>query len=171
MHTSTYPVGATLCSAVECRAARGSGIRPGPDVGGLGRDNSEDTGHYYPHHRPVHHCDPWGFHLTNPQGTSWLLCVWICTLGIHSCAPKQTLGMPLQCLSISYAQFVSMSHEPPSLLQFMKAYHDQKGRRRPRKGRKGDGVTLSKTEDQGATVVETVGKTRVLKGFAKFDAK
>ena len=32
-------------------------------------------------------------------------------------------------------------------------------------------MTLSKTEDQGATVVETQGKTRMLKGFAKFDAK
>lgn len=52
----------------------------------------------------------------------------------------------------------------------MKAYHDQKGRR-SRRGRRSDGVTLSKTEDQGATVVETQGKTRMLKGFAKFDAK
>ena len=52
----------------------------------------------------------------------------------------------------------------------MKAYHDRKGRQ-SRRGKRGDGVTLSKTEDQGATVVETKGKTSMLKGFAKFDAK
>ena len=50
----------------------------------------------------------------------------------------------------------------------MKAYHDRKGRRSQRRKR-GDGVTLSKTEDQGA-VVETQGRASVLKGFAKFDA-
>ena len=56
-----------------------------------------------------------------------------------------------------------------SLVQFMKAYHERKGRRSKRRKR-GEGVTLSKTEDQGA-VVETQGRTSVLKGFAKFDAK
>lgn len=56
------------------------------------------------------------------------------------------------------------------LVQFMKAYHDRKGRQ-SRRGKRGDGVTLSKTEDQGATVVETQGKTSMLKGFARFDAR
>lgn len=55
------------------------------------------------------------------------------------------------------------------LLKFLRAYHERRGRR---KNRRRELLTLSKTEDQGAAVVEpTPDKHEPPKGFVKFDEK